>query len=128
MANLMDESNETRLNQSEILLKQISTIRGIVEDIRTSYVPTWISKLKTQILDMTSYVTLLIKNYQTKQKQILEAVTADCWTKISKLTGPNTASNVFGRVAKYSKRSYHTRFRSPIGADNRNRGDILPNI
>lgn len=30
MANLMDESNETRLNQSEILLKQISTIRGIV--------------------------------------------------------------------------------------------------
>lgn len=75
LTNLMKESEEERMNQTKTLTKQITAITKLVEDLRKSYVYNWYIKLKTQILDMTSYVTLLILDYQNKQKSFLDAVT-----------------------------------------------------
>lgn len=74
LTNLMGEGEEIRKNQTMMLARQIDIVRESVDSIRENYIPTVIMKLKTQIQDMTAYVTLLIMSYQNKQRQFLESV------------------------------------------------------
>lgn len=74
LTNLLEESEESRQNQTKILTNQVREIHLALEMIRVNHVQSWLIKLKTKIQDMTAYVILLIMEYQNKQKLFLEAV------------------------------------------------------
>lgn len=47
-----------------------------MENLLKTYAPAILTmKLKTQVQDMTSYVILLISNFKSRQRQILETIT-----------------------------------------------------
>lgn len=74
LTNLLQESEENTQNQIKILTDKITEIHLALEMIRVNFVQTWILKVKTKIQDMTSFVILLIMEYQNKQKLFLEAI------------------------------------------------------
>lgn len=74
LTNIMNKNEEHRTNQTITLSRQIDIIESAFKALKADYMPYMVLKLKLQIRDMTSYVTLLLVSYLSKQKQFLESV------------------------------------------------------
>lgn len=76
LTNLVISTEDSRKNQTDKLLNQINSIKNSMENLLKTYAPAMLTmKLKTQVQDMTSYVILLVVNFKSRQRQILETIT-----------------------------------------------------